>query len=137
MCIDYNALSAWGTIVAAVVALGLGVYPVWKERLEKRAMARNIRQQLLALLTSMGIKYRVSLSTVARSLLVTNKEPNQLSELRALYPHATLLTPKERSLVAAVYLVMSVAHNFDRIEAGALVDLEKAVREAENGLRAD
>ena len=37
--VDYNALTAWGTLGAVVVALALGVYPILKERKDKRAAA--------------------------------------------------------------------------------------------------
>jgi len=110
--IDNNALTAWGTLSAVIVALGLGVFPIWKERMEKRAAARIIREQIGALLYPVMVNCMAFRSTKEQLYALKPLDREYLSELRTLCPSVVKLTAKEGEGVRQLYLVMTASYAY-------------------------
>ena len=132
---DYNAITAWGTLGAVLAALGLGAYPIWKDHFDRRAVAGNIRVQLLLILSKIEIKCVRRLATADSSFLIERKERDQFAKLQALYPQATLLTRKEQNSVGRVYILVSMGHEQRwRIGREGAKQLENAIEKAQSRL---
>jgi hypothetical protein len=127
---DYNALTAWGTLGAVVVALALGVVPIWRERRDKIVMARSIRLQVFTLLETLSVRCRDWQSRADPAFSPDPESREALAELRATLPQLTLLTNSERVAVGAVYHLLSVRQNVGLVDRQIIDMLSKAVEKA-------
>ena len=95
---DYTSVvTAWATVAAVVVALALGVYPIWKGRAEKRLRDADDRKRADNLRVRMiGVVDRIETAPAIK----------YFEELKALFPMATSLTAEEQYAAEGLYLAM-------------------------------
>lgn len=113
--IDYNAMIAWVTLAAVLVALGLGIYPILKEGIDKRATASRVRAQFIAILLPMWQRFINERHQPMHVYHITDRDRADLGELRSVYPQVTLLSSKEQRPIMMYYLALSGAFALDTI----------------------
>lgn len=124
---DYTAIAAWSTLCAVIVALALGVYPIWKARAEKRAQDANERKR--------ADNLRVRLIGVI-DRIETAPAIKYFEELKALVPMATTLTVDEQYAVEGLYLVMCLTSGWPtQITDPAVQDIAVKARDTSTIIR--
>lgn len=124
---DYNALTAWGTLAAVVVALFLGVLPIWREHRASKVMARHVRDQITTILTVMRGRCWTRLRGPDSSFLLEDADRDILAQLRTVYPHVTMLTPAEVDRIGVVYFFMNAYLINHRVERKDLQQISDSV----------
>ena len=127
---DYNALTAWGTLLAVAVALGLGVYPILKESRDKRATASRVRRQFVAILISMWQRFMHEVPQPTHAYHITDRDRADLGELRGVYPQVTLLSSGEEHSITKYYFALSAAFAVDSILSEQVLSLADSCLEA-------
>jgi hypothetical protein len=118
--VDYNTVTAWATVGAVIVALGLGVYPIMKDRCEREADAESLRDQLAVLLYLMWQTAETFLCGNEGSYLILESDWNRLAQFQVLYPEASKLSQKERVRVRVLYFSMAQLYRTPRVERGGM-----------------
>lgn len=141
---DYSGLTAWATLLAVIVALGLGVYPIMKDRRERKAEAESLREELSALLHPIMVKWQEAGRKRVYDIRETKpkgsvppyvlkqEDREQLVELRSLYPELNKLTTKERLDIKLLYHRMSTSYLHETLENREVTFFEKSIRDILN-----
>jgi hypothetical protein len=126
--------TAWLTFAAIVVALFLGVLPIWRDQCQRARMAGNVRSQVLALLATIEARCQPWLTSGGTSFLVDADFCARTDELRALYPHLVLLRPTERTHIGVIFFTMSLIRVGTRIEKDEVQMLVNMLHEARGAM---
>ena len=128
---DSISLSAIGTmfaaaamLIVAIVALFLGLWPMWKARRERQATASILRSQLL-------IQFRLIESQIApRSHPMDSLDREMFDSFQALWMQASILEPQELRMVNRCGRVLMAFRNRPRVNNQQVNFLQVVINQA-------
>jgi hypothetical protein len=110
--VNYEALTAWGTLSAVFVALFASIFPLWRELRARQERADTLRRTIYMNLYSITVSLEAFLkSEIAKKgedYKVPSADSGMFAELKACYPQALILQKKHFEALHPIYFYLSI-----------------------------